>query len=154
MTVTEPTPQPAPRALMSRRSLIRFATAAGAGALFGPALAACAGPAGTTVSSSSVATATSGGTATGGGPATGALRIALNRNLISLDNKLNQFDAAVTVQRAVRQALTKIGDKLTPELVLAESFETTSPPSGPSSFGTTSSTRTGRRSWSRTSRRR
>ena len=57
----------------------------------------------------------------------GTLSIVLNRNLVSLDNKLNQYDAAVTVQRAVREALTKIGDKLTPELVLAESFEQTKP---------------------------
>ncbi|GMA18865.1 ABC transporter substrate-binding protein [Arsenicicoccus piscis] len=46
---------------------------------------------------------------------------------MSLDNKLNQYDAAVTVQRAVREALTRIGDDLTPQLVLAESFEATSP---------------------------
>ena len=39
---------------------------------------------------------------------------------MSLDNKLNQYDAAVTVQRAVRQALTRIGLDLKPELVLAE----------------------------------
>ncbi len=61
------------------------------------------------------------------GTAAGTLNIALNRNLVSLDNKLNQFDAAVTVQRAVRQALTKIGDDLAPELVLAESFDATKP---------------------------
>jgi peptide/nickel transport system substrate-binding protein len=51
----------------------------------------------------------------------------LNRNLVSLDNKLNQYDAAVTVQRAVRQALTRIGQNLKPELVLAESFQLSSP---------------------------
>ncbi|MCU1536820.1 MAG: putative transporter substrate-binding protein [Humibacillus sp.] len=100
----------------SRRSILKFASLAGAGALFAPALAACAGP----------KTATS--AATGGAAAAGgALSIVLNRNLVSLDNKLNQYDAAVTVQRAVREALTKIGDDLTPQLVLAESFEQTKP---------------------------
>ena len=38
--------------------------------------------------------------------------LALNRSLVSLDNKLNQFDAALTVQRAVRQALTEIDQHL------------------------------------------
>ncbi|MDT0454085.1 ABC transporter substrate-binding protein, partial [Streptomyces hesseae] len=77
----------------------------GAGLALGPALAACAGPTGT--------------------PGPGPLTMALNRSLVSLDNKLNQFDAAVTVQRAVRQGLTRIGADLTPELVLAERFELT-----------------------------
>ena len=67
---------------------------------------------------------------TGGGRTAGTggkLSITLNRNLVSLDNKLNQYDAAVTVQRAVRQALTRIGLDLKPELVLAKSFTQTSP---------------------------
>ncbi|HYY12641.1 MAG TPA: ABC transporter substrate-binding protein, partial [Kineosporiaceae bacterium] len=55
------------------------------------------------------------------------MTMALNRSLVSLDNKLNQFDAAVTVQRAVRQGLTAIGADLTPQLVLAERFELTAP---------------------------
>ncbi|XGU18900.1 ABC transporter substrate-binding protein [Rhodococcus sp. 3Y1] len=46
---------------------------------------------------------------------------------VSLDNKLNQFDAAVTAQRGVRQGLTRIGDNLTPQLVLADRFESTGP---------------------------
>ncbi len=91
---------------LSRRSLLRLGAVLGAGAAFGPALAACAGPT--------------------GAPGPGAMTMALNRSLVSLDNKLNQFDAAVTVQRAVRQGLTQIGADLTPELVLAESFELTS----------------------------
>jgi peptide/nickel transport system substrate-binding protein len=90
---------------MSRRTLLRWGAAAG---LFVTAtsLAGCAGPTGL--------------------PGPGTLTLALNRSLVSLDNKLNQFDAAVTVQRAVRQALTQIGPEITPELVLAESFEPTS----------------------------
>ncbi len=83
--------------------MLTFASVAGAGVLFAPALAACAGPKSATTAS-----------AAGAGAAGGTLSIVLNRNLVSLDNKLNQYDAAVTVQRAVREALTKIGDKLTP----------------------------------------
>ncbi|NQX25748.1 ABC transporter substrate-binding protein [Microbacteriaceae bacterium VKM Ac-2854] len=101
-----------PSAFLSRRTLFRMSAVAGFGALSASALAGCAGP-------------TTGGT-TGGAAGTGTLTLALNRSLVSLDNKLNQFDAAVTVQRAVRQALTAIGDDLKPQLVLAESFEQTS----------------------------
>jgi peptide/nickel transport system substrate-binding protein len=100
----------------SRRSILKFGSLAGAGLLFAPVLASCAGP------KTAASTSTGGATAAGG-----TMSIVLNRNLVSLDNKLNQYDAAVTVQRAVREALTKIGDKLTPELVLAESFEQTKP---------------------------
>jgi len=98
---------------LSRRSILRWGIAAGAGAFLAPAVTACVGPS----------------AAGGGGSTAGAttLTLALNRSLVSLDNKLNQFDAAVTVQRAVRQALTEIGDDLKPKLVLAESFELTSP---------------------------
>lgn len=92
---------------LSRRELLRAGFAAGAGIALGPALAACAGPTGTS--------------------GAGTLTLALNRSLVSLDNKLNQFDAHVTVQRAVRQALTRIGDGLRAEPVLAESFELVSP---------------------------
>ncbi|RCV48612.1 ABC transporter substrate-binding protein [Marinitenerispora sediminis] len=91
---------------MSRRSLLRLGALAGAGAALGP-LAACAGPTGV--------------------PGPGTLTLALNRSLVSLDNKLNQFDAAVTVQRAVRQALTRVGTDLSVEPVLAETFEATTP---------------------------
>lgn len=56
-----------------------------------------------------------------------ALNLNLNRDLSTLDNKTNQYDALVTVQRAVRQALTEIGSDLTPSLVLASSFEATGP---------------------------
>ena len=99
---------------VSRRSILQLAAFLGAGTLVGPTLVACAGP-----------QSTGGGAATGG--TGGKLSITLNRNLVSLDNKLNQYDAAVTVQRAVRQALTRIGLDLKPELVLAKSFEQTSP---------------------------
>ncbi|MFC4012608.1 ABC transporter substrate-binding protein [Nonomuraea purpurea] len=87
---------------VSRRAFLRLGAAAGAGLLTG-----CAGPTGS--------------------PAPGSMVLALNRSLVSLDNKLNQFEAAVTVQRGVRQALTRIGPELTPQPVLAERFELTSP---------------------------
>jgi peptide/nickel transport system substrate-binding protein len=91
---------------ISRRRLLQFGAAAGF--LLGTgAVAGCAGPTGLP------------------GPST--LTLALNRSLVSLDNNLNQFDAAVTVQRAVRQGLTAIGPETKPVLVLAERFEMTSP---------------------------
>ncbi|MFK0006138.1 ABC transporter substrate-binding protein [Paenarthrobacter sp. NPDC090520] len=91
---------------ISRRRLLQFGAAAGF--LLGTGtVAGCAGPTGLP------------------GPST--LTLALNRSLVSLDNKLNQFDAAVTVQRAVRQGLTAIGPETKPVLVLAERFEMTSP---------------------------
>jgi len=96
-----------------RRSILRWGAAAGAAAIFAPTLTGCVGPAAT-------------GGALGAGGAT-TLTLALNRSLVSLDNKLNQFDAAVSVQRAVRQALTEIGPDLTPHMVLAEKFELTGP---------------------------
>ncbi|MBM6622109.1 ABC transporter substrate-binding protein [Micrococcaceae bacterium RIT802] len=91
---------------LSRRQLLRWGAAGGL--LLGVgSTTACAGPTGLP------------------GPAT--LTLALNRSLVSLDNKLNQFDAAVTVQRAVRQGLTEIGPDIKPVPVLAERFELTSP---------------------------
>ena len=98
---------------VSRRAILQLAGYLGAAVALGPSLAACAGP----QSSSTSPTGAAGGT----------ISVMLNRNLVSLDNKLNQYDAAVTVQRAVRQALTRIGLDLKPELVLAKSFELTSP---------------------------
>ncbi|QZZ24946.1 ABC transporter substrate-binding protein [Streptomyces sp. ST1015] len=91
---------------LGRRTLLRAGAAGGAGLALAP-LAACAGPTGT--------------------PGPGTLTLGLNRSLVSLDNKLNQFDAAVTVQRAVRQALTAIGPGMEPRLVLADRFEMTAP---------------------------
>ncbi|MEK0154743.1 ABC transporter substrate-binding protein [Arthrobacter oryzae] len=91
---------------ISRRRLLQFGAAAGF--LLGTgSLAGCAGPTGLP------------------GPST--LTLALNRSLVSLDNKLNQFDAAVTVQRSVRQGLTAIGPETKPVLVLADRFEMTGP---------------------------
>jgi len=98
---------------VSRRSLLQLAGFLGAGAALGPALAACAGPQSSSTSSA--------------GAGSDSLSIILNRNLVSLDNKLNQYDAAVTVQRAVRQALTQIGLDLKPQLVLAKTFALASP---------------------------
>lgn len=95
----------------SRRSLLRLGAFAGVSAVLAPAVTACMGP--------------SSGPAGASGATT--LTLALNRSLVSLDNKLNQFDAAVTVQRAVRQALVEIGGDLKPKPVLAESFKLTSP---------------------------
>ncbi|MBD1590429.1 ABC transporter substrate-binding protein [Arthrobacter sp. S1_S22] len=91
---------------ISRRRLLQFGAVAGF--LLGVgSLARCAGPTGLP------------------GPST--LALALNRSIVSLDNKLNQFDAAVTVQRAVRQGLTAISPETKPILVLAERFEMTGP---------------------------
>ncbi|MFE3138294.1 ABC transporter substrate-binding protein [Streptomyces scopuliridis] len=101
----EPSPEPA-REGFGRRSLLRWGAAGGAGVALGP-LAACAGPT--------------------GAPGPGTLTLGLNRSLVSLDNKLNQFDAAVTVQRAVRQALTRIGPGMKPRLILADRFEMADP---------------------------
>src|SRR3712207_4644273 len=78
--------------VLSRRRLLQLAALVGGGTALG--LSGCATPTGL--------------------PGPGTYNIALNRSLVSLDNKLNQFDAAVTVQRAVRQALTR----LTPDLGL------------------------------------
>ncbi|MEV0779930.1 ABC transporter substrate-binding protein [Streptomyces sp. NPDC050428] len=100
------TPNAPLREPFSRRTLLRWGAAGGAGVALGP-LAACAGPT--------------------GAPGPGTLTLGLNRSLVSLDNKLNQFDAAVTVQRAVRQALTRIGPAMKPQLVLADRFEMTEP---------------------------
>jgi ABC-type transport system substrate-binding protein len=105
-----------PGAGVSRRAILQFAGLIGITTAIGSAVTACAGP-----------QSSGNGAATGGAAAGGSLTLILNRNLVSLDNKLNQYDAAVTVQRAVRQALTRIGNDLKPELVLAESFEQSSP---------------------------
>lgn len=91
---------------LNRRGFLRLGLLAGAGAAIAP-LAGCAGPT--------------------GAPPPGSMTLALNRSLVSLDNKLNQFDAAVTVQRAVRQALTRIAPDLTAQPVLAGRFELTAP---------------------------
>ncbi|RZL83955.1 MAG: ABC transporter substrate-binding protein [Rhodococcus sp. (in: high G+C Gram-positive bacteria)] len=90
----------------SRRTLLRSGLLLGAGLTLGSA-AGCATPTGTP------------------GPRT--VSLALNRSLVSLDNKLNQFDAALTVQLGVRQALTEIDRNLRPQLVLADRFELVSP---------------------------
>src|SRR4051795_9106771 len=92
---------------VSRRSLLKLAMTIGAGGALGGLTTACATPTGL--------------------PGAGTLNLALNRSLVSLDNKLNQFDAAVTVQRAVRQGLTRLTPDLKLQLVLAESFTLTEP---------------------------
>src|SRR5687768_15990909 len=90
---------------ISRRRLLQFGAAAGF--LLGTgSLAGCDGPTGLP------------------GPST--LTQALKRSLVSLGNKRNQFDAAVTVKRAVRQGLTAIGPETKPVLVLVVRFEMTS----------------------------
>ncbi|MGD6755968.1 ABC transporter substrate-binding protein [Streptomyces sp. BH105] len=90
-----------------RRGLLRWGAAGVGGLALGGPLTACAGPTGL--------------------PGRDTLTLGLTRSLVSLDNKLNQFDAAVTVQRAVRQALTTLGPGLEPRLVLADRFEMTEP---------------------------
>jgi peptide/nickel transport system substrate-binding protein len=91
---------------VSRRSLLKIIAAVGGASALGIS-AGCATPTGL--------------------PGPGTLNLALNRSLVSLDNKLNQFDAAVTVQRAVRQSLTRLTPDLKLEMVLAERFELTQP---------------------------
>ncbi|MFB8353309.1 ABC transporter substrate-binding protein [Streptomyces niveus] len=91
---------------LSRRTVLRIGAGAGAGLTLGLG-SACAGPT--------------------GAPGPGTISLGFNRSLVSLDNKLNQFDAAVTVQRAVRQTLTRVGDELKLQLVLADRFELTAP---------------------------
>lgn len=98
-------PRP-PSTPVPRRAVLRWSALGGAGLALGP-LPGCAGPT--------------------GAPGPGTLTLGLNRSLVSLDNKLNQFDAAVTVQRAVRQALTRIGPGMKRQLVLADRFEMTAP---------------------------
>ncbi|RZT19461.1 peptide/nickel transport system substrate-binding protein [Mycobacterium sp. BK558] len=91
----------------SRRSLLRSSLLLGAGLAVGSAAVGCATPTGRP------------------GPTT--MSLALNRSLVTLDNKLLQYDAALTVQRAVRQALTEIDQNLKPRLVLADQFRLVSP---------------------------
>jgi ABC-type transport system substrate-binding protein len=55
------------------------------------------------------------------------LNLAFNRDLVTIDNKTNQYDALVTVQQAVRQALVGLDAELNLQNVLAESFELTGP---------------------------
>lgn len=92
---------------VSRRQLLKLAGAAGLFAAVGMSATACAGPTGL--------------------PGKDTLTLALNRSLVSLDNKLNQFDAAVTVQRSVREGLTAIGPDIAPIPMLAESMVMASP---------------------------
>lgn len=91
----------------SRRNLLRSGVLLGAGLAVGSAAAGCATPTGRP------------------GPTT--ISLAMNRSMTTLDNKLLQYDAALTVQRAVRQALTEIDENLRPRLVLAEEFRLTTP---------------------------
>jgi peptide/nickel transport system substrate-binding protein len=92
---------------LSRRTLLRSSVLLGAGLAVGSAAVGCATPTGRP------------------GPTT--VSLALNRSLVTLDNKLLQYDAAVTVQRAVRQALTAIDQDLRVQLVLADQFRLISP---------------------------
>lgn len=98
------------RNLLGRRDVLRLGGALGAGVGLSGLLGACATPTGKS-------------TGSGGG----TLTLAFNRALPTLDNKLNQYDAQVTVERAVHQALTRIGPGMKVEKVLAESFELTKP---------------------------
>jgi peptide/nickel transport system substrate-binding protein len=92
---------------VSRRTLLQMTAFLGGVGAVGVSAAGCATPTGL--------------------PGPDSMTIALSRSLVSLDNKLNQFDAAVTVQRGVRQALTRLSPDLKVEPVLAESFELTGP---------------------------
>lgn len=92
---------------LSRRSMLKSSLLFGAGLAIAPAVASCATPTGRP------------------GPTT--ISLGLNRALNTLDNKLLQYDAALTVQRAVRQALTEIDADLKPRLVLADQFRLVDP---------------------------
>lgn len=110
--VTVPDPEPARwRTLPARRDVLRMGGFLGTGVGLSYVLGGCLSPSG------------------GGSSSTGkrSLTLAFNRSLPTLDNKLNQYDAQVTVERAVHQALTRIGPSLRLENVLAESFEMTKP---------------------------
>lgn len=91
----------------TRRSMLRSSLLLGAGMALAPVVASCATPTGR--------------------PGPNAISLGLNRALNTLDNKLLQYDAALTVQRAVRQALTEITTDLTPRLVLADEFRLVEP---------------------------
>ncbi|TRW87967.1 ABC transporter substrate-binding protein [Mycolicibacterium sp. 018/SC-01/001] len=92
---------------LSRRSMLRSGLFLGAGLALAPSIVSCATPTGRP------------------GPTT--VSLGLNRALNTLDNKLLQYDAALTVQRAVRQALTEIDANLKPRLVLADQFRLVEP---------------------------
>jgi len=92
---------------MSRRSMLRSGILLGAGLAIAPSVVSCATPTGRP------------------GPTT--VSLGLNRALNTLDNKLLQYDAALTVQRAVRQGLTEIDANLKPRLVLADQFRLVDP---------------------------
>lgn len=98
---------------LGRRGFLRLSGVVGMSAAGAAALSACAGPTGKT----------SGGL----GSTKTSLTQAINRTMPTLDNKLNQFDAQVTLQRAVHQSLTAIGPDLQVQNVLASSFVQTSP---------------------------
>lgn len=94
---------------MSRRSMLRSGLLLGAGLTIAPTVVSCATPTGRP------------------GPTT--ISLGLNRALNTLDNKLLQYDGALTVQRGVRQALTEIDANLKPRLVLADQFRLVDPTS-------------------------
>jgi ABC-type transport system substrate-binding protein len=102
---------------ISRRDLFRYAGLAGLAVGSGGLLAACdASPSGKSQSGNGTSNA---------GPA--VLNLAFNRDLVTIDNKTNQFDALVTVQQAVREGLVGLDAQLELQNVLAESFEQTGP---------------------------
>jgi ABC-type transport system substrate-binding protein len=87
--------------------MLRSGLLLGAGLAIAPTVVSCATPTGRP------------------GPTT--VSLGLNRALSTLDNKLLQYDAALTVQRAVRQGLTEIDANLKPRLVLADQFRLVEP---------------------------
>lgn len=95
--------------IVSRRALLRYVGVAGLAVSGSGLLQAC----GASPSSSS-------------GEAK-ALNLAFNRDLVTIDNKTNQFDALVTVQQAVRQSLVGLDAQLNLQNVLAESFAQSDP---------------------------
>ncbi len=62
-----------------------------------------------------------------GTPGPTTVGLGLNRSLVSLDNKLNQFDAALTVQRARPPGTDRDRAEPQPRLVLADQFKLVPP---------------------------
>jgi ABC-type transport system substrate-binding protein len=98
------------RTAVSRRSLLRYT-----------------GIAGLAVGGSSLLQACGASPTSNNGNGTQVLNLAFNRDLVTIDNKTNQYDALVTVQQAVRQGLVSLDAEFNLQNVLAESFELTGP---------------------------
>ena len=95
---------------MSRRSLLRGFGLASVAVVGSPILQACS--------------PNSGG---GGGGGAKVLHLAFNRDLVTIDNKTNQYDSLVTVAQGVRQGLVGLDSNFDVTNILAQSFKSTAP---------------------------